>query len=129
MALYNAESGQLYGRFPISDGDIFSVSFLHSVNKSEVEEGYAAENGTIYLRYCLYSDFGAGVATETEGDETLTMTEHGQMLLDHIDQPMPSLIYIVGTVSDHILSINSAEISLRDLCGQNSKVLFCLESN
>ena len=40
---------------------------------------------------------------------------------------MPWLSYIVGTVSDHTLTLHGEEISLRELCGRNSKVAFSVE--
>ena len=41
---------------------------------------------------------------------------------------MEDLVYFVGTVSDHTLTLEDGEmISLRDLCGKNAKVRFALE--
>lgn len=50
------------------------------------------------------------------------------MIVSGFDTPMPNLQYIVGTVSDHILTVNGEEISLRDLCGRNSLVRFVYEA-
>ena len=61
LCLTDAETGKLYAYFPVTDGT-FSISFKHSVNKSDVEEGYRIYKGCIYLEWCLYSAFGAGVA-------------------------------------------------------------------
>ena len=49
------------------------------------------------------------------------------MVVSGFDKEMPYLSYIVGTVSDHTLALHGKEISLRDLCGRNSKVEFSCE--
>jgi len=49
------------------------------------------------------------------------------MVVSGFDKEMPYLSYIVGTVSDHTLTLHGKEISLRDLCGRNSKVEFSCE--
>lgn len=127
--LTDGHSGAEYARYDVSDGSEFSVAFIHSVNKSEVKEGYVIQGEEIYLETCLYSAFGAGVATELEGDQTLTYTDSGEMLIGNIHTLMPNLAYIVGTVSDHVLEVNGQEISLRDLCGRNNLVRFQVERN
>lgn len=46
------------------------------------------------------------------------------MIIDGMDTEMKDLIYIVGTVYDHILHVNGEEINLTELCGKNSAVAF-----
>ncbi|MGE4214427.1 MAG: DUF1850 domain-containing protein [Anaerotignaceae bacterium] len=124
LQLRDGESGKIYAKYEAYEGMTFSVSFIHSVNKSCVKETYEIKEGSIYLESCLYSDFGAGVATEVEEGQTLTYTEDGEMLLSGFNRRIDGLSYIVGTVSDHILEVEGEEISLRDLCGRNSTVRF-----
>lgn len=49
------------------------------------------------------------------------------MIVSGFDREMPWLSYIVGTVSDHVLTIHGEAVSLRELCGKNSKVEFSCE--
>ena len=72
----------------------------------------------------IYNNFGAGVQTEIEEGQKLEYGENGEMIVSGFDREMPWLSYIVGTVSDHILTIHGKEISLRELCDRNSKVEF-----
>ena len=52
----------------------------------------------------------------------------GSMIITGFDRKMNDLVYYVGTVSDHTLTLEDGEeISLRDLCGRNAKVRFALE--
>jgi len=124
LILRDGDSGKVYARYDAEEGTRFSVAFIHSVNKTEVKETYEIKDDGIYLQECLYSGFGAGVATEVGEGQTLTYTEDGRMLITGYNIKIPSLSYIVGTVSDHILEINGVEISLRELCGRNSVVRF-----
>ena len=49
------------------------------------------------------------------------------MVVRNIHQPRNNVGYIVGTVSDHVLTVNGQEISLRGLCGRNAAVRFNYE--
>ena len=104
------------------------MTFLHSVNKSDVCETYCVEGGSIYVESCEYSAFGASVAAQVEPGQTLTHTPDGHMLLSGIHREIPSLSYIVGTIYDHYLDIDGQTINLTELCGKNSTVCFTLVS-
>ncbi len=128
LVLSSASTGEEYGRYPMKLGDRFSVEFIHSVNKSAVRDYYEVrENGEIYVVETHYYGFGAGVQTELNPGEDLEYGEDGAMIIKNIDKPIPKLVYGAGTVSDHVLRVNDEEISLRELCGRNSKVLFTVE--
>ena len=127
LVLRDLDTGKVYGRYELVEGDTFAITFVHSVNKSPVTEVYQIRNDKIYLEECLYYAFGAGVATTLEGEQTLSYGENGEMIISNINTLMYDLIYVVGTVSDHVLEIQNTEISLRELCGQNSSVSFIYE--
>lgn len=125
LVLSDAESGRIYARFPVEQGDRFSVTFIHSVNKSPVTDFYEIRNGReLYVVETDYYDFDAGVQTELNPGETLSYGSDGAMQIKNIDKYLPDLIYVVGTVSDHTMEIGGKTISLRDLCGRNSSVRF-----
>lgn len=122
--LTDAETGVVYAAYPITEGDHFSVAFRHSVNKTTVEEIYENRGNQIWLVGCIYYSFGAGVAEELDPSWTLSYGEHGEMILSDIHMHLPELTYVVGTVYDHMLTIDDTEINLRELCGRNSSVRF-----
>jgi hypothetical protein len=106
-------------------GDVFSVEFIHSVNRSPVRDFYEIRpDGDIYVIQTNYYGFGAGVQTELNPGERLEYGDDGSMQVKNINIRIPALIYIVGTVSDHTLFISGTQVSLRELCGKNSKVAF-----
>ncbi|MCR4629677.1 MAG: DUF1850 domain-containing protein [Clostridium sp.] len=128
LTLRNAGTGQLYGRYRMREGDGFSVGFVHSVNKSPVTDFYEIKNHAIYVEKTVYYGFGAGVQTELEDGQILSYGEDGSMIVSGFDQKMNDLTYFVGTVSDHTMKIREGgPVSLRDLCGRNSRVRFSYE--
>lgn len=116
--------GQIYGAYPLNEGDRFAVTFIHSVNQYPLTDVYEIHDGIIYVEECKYEAFGAGVQTDLNPGESLTYTDDGAMLITGIHQARTDLRYTVGTVSDHTLSVNGQEISLRELCGKNAHVKF-----
>ena len=126
LLLTDERTGRVYARLPLEDGESFSVTFRHSVNKSDVTEIYERRGNEIWLTGCVYYGFGAGVAEELDPSWTLETGENGEMILGNIEQRMDHLSYIVGTVYDHILRIGDRSIVLNELCGKNCKVRFSI---
>ena len=127
LVLRNGDTKEEFARFRVSEGDEFSVTFIHSVNQYPLTDVYQIRNHKIYVVRTIYNNFGAGVQTEIEPGQKLEYGENREMIVSGFDREMPWLSYIVGTVSDHILTVNGEEISLRELCGRNSKVEFSCE--
>ncbi len=124
LILKNGDTGKTLAVYHIDGKNEFSITFVHSVNKSPVTDVYEIRNGDIYVVRTIYYSFGAGVQTEIEEGQTLEYGEDGSMIVSGFDRPMDNLSYIVGTVSDHILEINGNSVSLRELCGRNTTVRF-----
>lgn len=128
LVLQNDKTGEIYGQYPLKEGENFSVGFIHSVNKRPLIDKYEIRNGEIYVIETIYYQFGAGVQTEIEPGQTLTYGEDGSMIVSGIDTKIPYLSYCVGLWSDHTLKLNDGkEISLRELCGRGSLVHFSFE--
>lgn len=128
LVLRNGDTDEEIARFRVSEGDEFSVTFIHSVNQYPLTDVYQIRDHKIYVVRTIYNNFGAGVQTEIEEGQKLEINENGEMVVSGFDMEMPWLSYIVGTVSDHVLTLHGEEISLRELCGKNSKVKFSCES-
>lgn len=128
LVLRNADTGEIYAKYELTEGEWFRVGFVHSVNKSPVIDCYQIKDHHVYVERTIYYNFGAGVQTELEGNETLSYGQDGAMIVSGFHRKMPDLTYFVGTVSDHTLTVNNGkEISLRKLCGRSSKVRFTYE--
>ena len=124
LVLYNADTGERYITEKAEEGMMFSVEFIHSVNKTPVKDTFIIENGEIRAYSTLYRSFGAGVQTALEGNQEMTYDEQGNMIITGYDITYDPLRYCVGTVSDHILTLGGEEISLRNMCGRSERVVF-----
>ena len=119
-----------YAEYEMAVGDGFSISFIHSVNQSPVTDYFEIREDGIYGVKTVYYDFGAGVPTELEEGQTLTYGDDGSMIISGLSVKMNSLIYRVGTVYDHILTLeDGSEVNLRELCGQSARVGFRFEAD
>ena len=127
LVLRNGDTNEEFARFRVSEGDEFSVRFIHSVNQYPLTDVYEIRDSKIYVVRTIYNNFGAGVQTEIEEGQTLEINENGEMVVSGFNLEMPWLSYIVGTVSDHTLTLHDKKISLRELCGRNCKVAFSVE--
>ncbi|MDD3394144.1 MAG: DUF1850 domain-containing protein [Anaerotignum sp.] len=127
LILRNGRTGSILASYPMEEGGEFSVRFIHSVNKSPVEDRYRIENNQIVVYETAYYNFGAGVQTALEEGQTLSYAEDGAMIISGFDKPIGDLSYIVSPVYDHILLVNEEEISLRQLCGEERLVSFRYE--
>ena len=105
------------------------MEFSHqSVLLKESVDALQIRPDGIYVVKTVYYGFGAGVQTELEAGQKLEYGDDGSMIITGFDRKMNDLVYYVGTVSDHTLTLEDGEvISLRDLCGRNAKVRFALE--
>ena len=121
LFLYNDKDIKTAVSYPISTNDFFSIEFIHSVNNSPVVEYYRIDdNSNIYVYKTIYYNYGAGVPTNLEGNETISYGEDGSMIIDHIDKKIDSLTYYLSDIHDHILKINDGNpISLWEIFGQN----------
>ena len=127
LVLSDPADGTVYASYPAREGDEFSVEFIHSVNKSPVRDYYQCRADGIWNTRCVYYGFGAGVEEILLEGETLSYGENGEMIVSNIDHRLDPMILVVGTISDHTLRIGEETVSLRDLCGRSSKVLFTYE--
>ena len=124
LLMVDQTNGTVYLDEMLGEDGLFSVSYTHSVNKSEVEEYYRWDGQRITLIKARYNHFGAGVATELAPNEQLYYDEDGFMIIDHMQVPIENLAYRVGTISDHVLHIGQQTWHLNQLAEACKGVVF-----
>lgn len=123
LLVMDADTREIYGAYSVETDEVFFLEFVHSVNQTPViDEFRVTEEGFDAYR-TIYSSLGAGVQTELREGETLTYDEDGNMVIAGFDLHYKELNLMVGTVSDHVLTLQGQRISLRDLCGRNASVV------
>lgn len=124
LVLKDADTGQVFARWQVKEGSEFSLEFIHSVNQSPILDVFAVEGDQFRAVKTLYSSLGAGVESELSPGESLSYDKEGRMVITGFSQRFKQLNLIVGTVSDHTLTIQGEKLSLRELCGKNTAVTF-----
>ena len=127
VVMTDAETDEVYFQQPLEADGVFSVSYIHSVNKSNVEEYYRLEDDELYLFRARYRAFGAGVATELEEGQTLSY-EDGYMIIENIHYQIPDLVYRVGTVSDPLIHIGEQTWHMKELAPELTSVRFTIQN-
>ena len=125
LIIYNNED-KVLASYDMKKNDYFSIEFMHSVNMSKVIEYYRFDDkNNIYVYKTVYYNYGAGVETELENDETMRFGEDGSMIIENINKEIPNLTYYLSSIFDHTLRINDgAPISLWEICGKNKIISF-----
>lgn len=104
LIVTDVRSGQEAARFPLEAGDQFAVGFIHSVNLRPLVDVYQiSEDHQIYAEETIYYQFGAGVQTQVNAGETMTLGEDGAIVVSGIHQLLSSFTCSVGVVSDRTL--------------------------
>ena len=69
--IINYKTGDVLYSSDVKIGDIFSITYIHSVNKSPVEDRFSLDGGyNIMLRRSIFRSFGAGVPSNlSDGDK------------------------------------------------------------
>ena len=126
LVIKDQDSGKVYGKWPLEEGDEFSIEFVHSVNKTPVRDFFKNEGGMIHPFATRFYSLGAGMQSVLEEGQTLSR-DGDALVITGFTVSFKELYYIVGTVSDHLLEINGETVSLRDLCGRNAHITLYIE--
>lgn len=89
--------------FTMSEGDHFSIRWIHSVEEEEWEEFFRIHEGNIYLDSTRFKTFGAGVPNNVGSDSYL---EDGWLYMIEIDRFIGDLYIRAGSTTNHRLFIN-----------------------
>ena len=115
LILVNDESNTLLLKVRISDEEEFSVSYIHSANRSPVTEFYQVRNGSIVLTALEFATFGAGMPTELEPGQVLVNLPDGKMRIEGFDREIEALLYIIGYTTEHTLHVGQQNVPLTTL--------------
>ena len=123
----NANTDEVIFVTGFSEGESFSISYIHSLHLTPVTEGYKRVNGELILDYVEFESFGAGLPDVLEYGQTLTHLEAGGMRIDGFHRPIPDLHILIGHTARHTLHIADQNILLESLDspGQSLHFAFC----
>ena len=127
LTLRDSDSGRLIARWPVDEGAEFSIEFVHSVNQTPVRDVFVVAGMCLRPVETFFFSYGAGMQSELEPGQTLVTHDDGSQSITGYNTESEALHYIVGTVSDHVLTIGGDDLSLRDFCGRSAAVTLRVE--
>jgi len=127
FVIRNAHTNEVLFATGFSEGESFSISYIHSLHQTPVIEGYKRYNGELVLDYVEFKSFGAGLPDVLEYGQTLTHLEDGGMRIDGFHRLIPDLHILIGHTTYHTLHIADQDILLKNLDapGQSLHFAFC----
>lgn len=125
LSVKQAADGQIVFQSPVHQGSRFSLTYIHSIHRTPVEEVfYVNEKKQMVLDALIFESYGVGMPTSLEGEETFRMAD-GKMRIEHIDRALDTFELRIGQViADHKLLLQGEEIPLSALSEPGSAVRF-----
>ena len=125
LLLINERTGKTLHSIEAPNGAEFSVTYIHSVNKSPVTEYFQVIDGQIYLTALRYQSFGAGMPSE-QTDGQVSHHQGGSMLVTGYNRLIPRLCCFISRVEGHTFDMGGASLPLNTLDEPGEPVLFTI---
>ncbi len=108
-------------------GDKFSITYIHSVNKSPVEDQFCIDNDySILLQKSIFKSFGAGVPSNlTDGDKFEYYKD--RIEVSFINRKIDNLLMFVGVIAEHHFLMNGKDLKLNELISPQRSVHFSIK--
>lgn len=108
----------------VKPGDKFSITYIHSVNKSPVEDQFElAEDFTILLRKSIFKSFGAGVPSNLDDGGKFEYFDD-RIEVSYNNSIIKKFILFVGVIADHHFLMNGKDIKLNELSPPQRSIHF-----
>lgn len=128
----------IFERFTISDGKTgnvvylgsiedfkdFYISFIHSVNRTPVNEYYRIENGRFVVYKTTFYSYGAGMPDGSDNPKANIKFVDGKVEIDNIDRNLREFTVLVGTFANHTLHAANTNFELDKYVEPQSQALF-----
>jgi len=108
----------------VKPGDKFSITYIHSVNKSPVEDQFYIEKDYgIMLQKTVFKSFGAGIPSNPGDGGNFTFYKD-RIEVEYTGRKIEKLLMFVGVIADHHFLMNGRDIRLNGLSLPQRSVLF-----
>lgn len=125
LTVIDGEENIKYWQF-INEKDQFTISCIHSVEKTPVDEIYSIEGEEIILKETVYSDFGAGLPYQATGKQKFSH-EGNKFRITGYDMKIPVLYIRVGRFADHTYKFEGNEHKLANWARPGESLAFDIE--
>ncbi|MBP1714942.1 MAG: hypothetical protein H6Q42_3145 [Deltaproteobacteria bacterium] len=114
LKLTATKSGRVVFCAPVTDGEEFLLSFIHSVNKRPVYETLRVAGNHLLIVKSRYDSFGAGMP-ETSTQEGSLKVDSNSWLEWTVNREVPEVSLFIGWVSHQTLRLKGREVALTEL--------------
>lgn len=102
----------------------FYISFIHSVNKTSVNEYYKIEGNKFVVYKTTFYSYGAGMPEVSENPGAGIKFNDGFVEIDNINRRLDQFSYMVGTIAGHTLNIDNESFKLEKYVEPQEPALF-----
>ena len=115
-------AGKRLFAWPISAGESFEVTFIHSLNLSPITDVIEWSGDELIVRKSVFRTFGAGVPIPADGvgEELLFIDGHYELI--GINKHMSGFTIMTQDIPNHIIAFNGREARLLDYVGPGKAV-------
>ena len=108
----------------VKSGDRFSITYIHSVNKSPIEDLFIIDDEyNIVLSKSIFKSFGAGVPSTFDDAGRFEFFDD-RIEVSYNNRVIGKLILRIGTIADHRFMMGGKNIKLNELSEPQSSVCF-----
>lgn len=102
----------------------FHISFIHSVNRTQVNEYYRIEGKKIIVYKTTFYSYGAGMPDGSENPNADMKFKDGAVEIDNINRELDQFSYMVGTIANHTLNTQNERFKLEKYVEPQEPALF-----
>lgn len=103
----------------------FYISFIHSVNKTGVNEFYKIEENKFIIYKTTFSSYGAGMPQVGEiPGAKIKFNDDGLVEISNINRKLDQFSYMVGTIAEHTLFSDNESFKLEKYIEPQGLALF-----
>lgn len=130
LTFYDTKINKKITCIDINKNSTFSISFIHSVNKTNITDYYYFDkNNNIILDKTNYKSFGAGVPTEINNNESFKKENDGSYTIENINKNLGTITLYLSDLYEHTLKINEdKEYHLWNIIGKKEIIEIKIEN-
>ncbi len=112
--------GRMLIEEPVRPGDMVSVNYTHSVEKTYVNETYVVDpEGRLALYSAAFQSSGAGLPSDASYE--IEQGDNGQFIIRHYNRTYDEVTYGTGNISRHRVIVGNSEYNIYDKLKENNK--------
>jgi hypothetical protein len=113
-------AGRTLVEVPVREGDLISVNYTHSVEKTPVNETYVVDkDGRLALSFATFESSGVGLPSDASYD--VRQYDNGTFIVSNFNRTYDSVTYGTGNISRHRVIIDNTEYDIFDKLKKNNK--------